>query len=361
MIKPFTKFCTISSFALISLVVVSGCSKKGTDNVAPPNLYGSVTTLAGSPSSRSNDGAGAAAGFFFPTGITIDAAGNLYVADSGNNMIRKITPAGVVTTLAGFLEGGIADGTGKAAGFHYPYNIAIDASGNLYVTDQGNYRIRKITPAGVVTTLAGTGQVGSNNGPGNQATFYSPSGIVVDASGNVFVSEQGNNVIRKITPEGVVSTFAGSGEIGSADGTGTAASFYVPSGMAIDANNNIYVADAFNNKIRKITPAGIVTTFAGSGAQGATDGTGAAATFYSPAGLTVDAEGNLFEVDANNKVRKITPSGVVTTFAGSGISGDVNSSLTLATFSGPTGVTVDANGNVYVADKNNNLIRKLVP
>ena len=308
MIKSFTKFNGLSSLILIVLIGLNGCSKKGPDGVAPPNLYGIVSTFAGGEASRSNDGTGAAAGFFFPTGITIDVLGNLYVADSGNNMIRKITPAGVVTTVAGFLEGGTADGTGKAAGFHYPYNIAIDAAGNLYVTDQGNQKIRKITTTGVVTTLAGTGQTGSNNGAGNQATFYSPSGIVVDASGNVFVSEQGNNVIRKITPEGMVSTFAGSGNVGSADGTGTAASFYVPSGLAIDASNNIYVADAFNNKIRKISPAGVVTTFAGTG-----------------------------------------------------IPGDINASLSLATFSGPTGVAVGDKGVLYVTDKNNHLIRKLIP
>ncbi|HTD97674.1 MAG TPA: NHL repeat-containing protein [Mucilaginibacter sp.] len=363
MIKSFTKFRGISGLAILVLIALSSCSKKETPGPpAPPTISGTVTTYAGSGATGSDDGIGIAASFFFPTDIIFDAAGNMYVTDSGNNMIRKVTPAGVVSKFVGFLAGGEADGTGAAAGFHYPYHIAIDAAGNLYVTDQGNVKVRKITPAGVVTTFAGTGQVGFNNGPGNQATFYGLTGITVDATGNVYVSDQGNSVIRKITPAGVVSTFAGTGSPGSADGTGTAASFHAPSGLAIDAAGNLYVSDAFNNKIRKITTAGVVTTIAGSGVQGSADGTGTAATFYSPSGITVDVEGNIFVTEASNKIRRINPAGTVTTFAGNGIAANVNAALSLASFSGPTGVAIDpVSKAVFVADKNNNLIRKLVP
>lgn len=363
MIRSFTK---ISGFcALISVfTVLSGCSKKSTPapTPAPPNLYGAVSTFAGSGATGSVDGAGTAASFFLPSDVVIDASGNIYVADSGNNMIRKITSAGVVSLFVGNIAGGSADGAGSAASFHYPYSLAIDAAGNLYLSDQGNQKIRKITPAGVVTTLAGTGQVGSNNGAGDQATFYAPTGIIVDATGNVYVSDQGNNIIRKITPAGVVSTFAGSGVSGSTDGTGTAASFFAPAGLAIDASENIYVADLFNNKIRKITPAGVVTTFAGSGNAGLVNGTGTAAKFYAPAGLGADATGNIYVAESgNNVIRKISQAGEVTTFAGSGLAGSSNASLTVADFNGPTGVAVSSSNVVYVADKNNNLIRKLVP
>lgn len=363
MIRSFTK-----AFAFVSLILaftyLNSCSKKSTPNpgTGPDNLYGKVSTFAGSGATGSANGAGIAASFFLPSDIVIDASGNFYVADSGNNMIRKITPDGVVSQFVGNIPGGSADGTGSGASFHYPYSLAIDAAGNLYLSDQGNQKIRKITPAGVVTTLAGTGQVGSNNGPGDQATFYGPTGITVDATGNVYVSDQGNNLIRKITPAGVVSTLAGSGTSGSADGTGSAASFYAPAGLAIDATGNIYVADLFNNKIRKITSAGVVTTLAGSGTAGKVNATGAAASFYAPAGITVATNGIVYVAESgNNLIRAISPAGEVTTFAGNGIAGAVDATLTLASFNGPTGLVVDASNNVYVSDKNSNLIRKIVP
>jgi len=194
------------------------------------------------------------------------------VADQSNSTIRKITSAGVVTTFAGTAGVfGSADGTGAAASFNYPFGIAVDASGNVYVADQNNSAIRKITSAGVVTTFAGTAGVsGSADGTGTAASFNYPLGIAVDASGNVYVADQNNSTIRKITSAGVVTTFAGTaGVSGSADGTGAAASFYYPTGIAVDASGNVYVADTYNSTIRKITSAGVVTTFAGTaGVQG---------------------------------------------------------------------------------------------
>ena len=202
----------------------------------------------------------------------MDSAGNVYVADYGNSKIRKITPAGVVAAFAGSGAQGDADGTASAASFNYPESVAVDSAGNVYVADYGNDEIRKITRAGVVTTFAGSGAPGDADGTGSAASFNGPEGIAVDSAGNVYVADYGNNKIRKITPAGVVTTLAGSGAQGDAGGTGSAASFDGPEGVAVDSADNVYVGDEFNNDIRKITSAGVVTTFAGSGAQGGADG-----------------------------------------------------------------------------------------
>jgi sugar lactone lactonase YvrE len=270
------------------------------------SYYGLTSTLAGDGSADSVDGTGTAASFNNPWGVATDASGNVYVADQGNNIIRKITAAGVVTTLAGSGSAGSVDGTGTAASFFAPTGIATDASGDVYVADQGNHKIRKITAAGIVTTLAGSGSAGAAEGTGTAASFSYPFGVATDASGNVYVADRGNHKIRKITAAGVVTTLAGSGSAGSTDGTGTAASFNNPAGVATDASGNVYVADRGNHKIRKITAAGIVTTLAGSGSAGSADGTGTAASFNQPSSVATDVSGNVYVSDWNiHKIRKI--------------------------------------------------------
>jgi streptogramin lyase len=329
---------------------------------------GVVTTLAGTAGAwGSADGTGAAARFNGPYGVAVDGAGNVYVAEIFNQTIRKITPAGVVTTLAGAARStGSADGTGAAARFNGPYGVAVDGSGNVYVADNFNNTIRKITPAGVVTTLAGTaGPTGSADGTGAAARFNSPRGVAVDGSGNVYVADTSNYTIRKVTPAGVVTTLAGTtGSIGSADRTGAAARFNNPFGVSVDGSGNVYVADYSNSTIRKITPAGVVSTLAGTaGSTGSTDGTGAAARFYNPWGFAVGGSGNVYVADTwNHTIRKITPAGVVSTFAGTALaSGSADGTGAAARFNGPVGVAVDGSGNVYVADTNNSTIRKITP
>lgn len=325
-----------------------------------------VSIYAGLPGVMgSNNGPSSKATFNNSAGIAIDSSGNIFVADTFNNIIRKITPTGVVSTFAGSGTGAHADGTGVAASFYYPRGMAFDSSGNLFVADTLNYVIRKITPAGVVTTFAGTaGTSGVVNGTGTAAQFNYPRDLVIDSSNNIFVADAFGHVIRKITPGAVVTTFAGtSGTYGLVDNTGTAAKFNAPYGITIDVSNNLYVSDTYNNSIRKITPAGVVTTIAGSTTSGYADGTGAAAKFAYPIGITIDNSGNLFVVDnLNSCIRKITPGGVVTTFVGyPAQNGFVNGTGNVARFSGLEGMAIDSSGNTFVADSNNHVIRKITP
>jgi len=339
----------------------------GNETIRKITPAGVVTTIAGTAGmTGSTDGTGAAARFSGPWGVATDSAGNVYVADSGNETIRKITPAGAVTTLAGMAGmTGSADGTGAAARFNFPSGVSTDSTGNVYVADAGNATIRKITPAGVTTTLAGTaGVTGSTDATGAAASFNNPIGVATDSAGNTYVTDSNNHTIRQITPAGVVTTLAGmAGITGSVDGTGVAARFDDPRGVVTDSAGNVYVADFGNDTIRKITPAGVVTTLAGTaGMTGSTDGTGAAARFNSPSGMASDSAGNLYTDSNNATIRKITPTGIVSTLAGTaGVTGSTDGTGAAASFDNPTGVATDSAGNVYVADTDNDIIRKITP
>ncbi|MDR2208254.1 MAG: hypothetical protein LBE22_04690 [Azoarcus sp.] len=344
-------------FAILAFGLLTGCETTAdvtTQDSGESAKMVMVSTFAGGESGFA-DGIGSDAKFYFPHGIAIDAAGHLYVTDYENNRIRKITLAGEVSTLAGG-EKGFVDGIGGDAKFYRPSGIAIDAAGNLYVADTFNYRIRKITPAGEVSTLAGS-EEGFADGIGSDAKFGEPEGIAIDAAGNLYVADRWNNRIRKITPAGEVSTFAG-GEDGFADGIGGGAKFRGPTSIAIDAAGNLYVADKWNNRVRKITPTGEVSTLAG-GEGGFADGIGDDARFRSPFGIAIDAAGNLYVADeGNHRIRKITPAGEVSTLAGSeyGFADGIGSA---ARFYRPFGIAIDAAGDLYVADFRNHRIRKI--
>jgi predicted RNase H-like HicB family nuclease len=335
-------------------------SNGGTDTVVFALLFGKkidalVSTIAGSGDPDFADGQGTAASFFNPAGVAVDEAGNVYVADQDNNKIRKISPSGLVSTLAGSGAFGSDDGQGTAASFFNPAGVAVDEAGNVYVADQNNNKIRKISPSGLVSTLAGSGALGFADGQGIAASFKYPRGLAVDGSGNVYVADSYNHTIRKISPSGLVSTLAGSGNQGFADGTATTAMFSYPAGVAVDSYGNVYVADFHNNRIRKISPLGEVSTLAGSGNEDFADGQGTDASFHYPAGVAVDGSGNVLVADAvNNRIRKISASGMVSTLAGSG-NEDFADGLG---FSDPRGLAVDGSGNVYVADMGNQRIRK---
>jgi sugar lactone lactonase YvrE len=336
-------------------VYVADTSNNSIRKITPA---GYVTTLAG------ND-----ATFNSPSGVALDAVGNAYVADIANNSIREITPSGEVTTLAGLMGSvGTTDGTGSAARFNGPSSVATDGAGHFYVADTGNNTIRTINQAGLVTTLAGlAGTFGSADGTGSLAQFSYPSSVAVDSMSNVYVADTGNYTIRKVTSAGVVTTLAGlAGSSGNADGTGTNARFWFPQGVAVDSAGNIYVADSENATIRKVTQAGVVTTLAGMAGlenSGSLDGTGTNARFRLPQALSVDSLGNVYVADSgNNDIRKVTPAGMVTTLGGqAGSSGNADGTASAARFNSPSGIAVDSYDNLVVGDTGNNTIRHGYP
>ncbi|CAJ0719597.1 Virginiamycin B lyase [Ralstonia edaphis] len=354
--KPLWQSCSVANGTGLANGDVNGVSV----NCAVAQSM--VSTIAGSTTAGYANGTGSVASFRQPSGVARDASGNLYVADYGNHVIRKIAPSGAVTTLAGTGSPGHVDGMAGSAKFATPVGIAVAASGNIYVTEFYGNDIRKITPGGIVTTLAGSATAGSSDGVGAGASFNNPLGITVDANENVYVADYSNNMIRKITPAGVVTTLAGTTTAGSDNGAAALATFNGPSGIALSSSGTLYVAEWFNSDIRQISPAGMVTTLAGSGATGSDDGVGTAATFSLPVGIAIGTNGVLYVADdGNNLIRMVTPAGVVATLAGSLNPGSTDGAGSTAMFNQPAGIAVDTSGNLYVADQANNLIRSVAP
>lgn len=318
------------------------------------------TTLAGSATNAGTaNGTGADARFSSPTGIATDSAGNLYVADTANHAIRVVSASGLVSTLAG-LPGtsGSADGTGTDARFSGPRGIARDSAGNLYVADTGNHIIRMITPAGVVTTIAGTaGAIGAADAVGSKAQFAYPAGLAIDGFGNLYVADTNNNKIRIIASGG---GFYNVTSLSLVDKNGVLVTLSGPNGVTVDSGYNVYIADTGANLIRKATASGVTTILAGGGGAGHTDGVGSAALFNSPTALTVDALGTVYVADtANHSIRKIRSAGDVSTIAGKADApGSTDGGAATARFALPGGIVVDTSNNLYVADTGNHTIRK---
>jgi len=348
----------------LSVLVVASCTFPGIPGLAPDNGDSddsipsplNLELLAGTIGDPGNtDGTGTDARFNYPRGVAVDSAGNVYVADRNNHTIRKVSAVGVVTTLAGTARmAGSADGTGTAARFYNPYGVTIDSAGNVYVADGSNHTIRKVSAAGVVTTLAGTaGMPGSADGTGTAARFNLPTGVTVDSASNVYVADYGNHAIRKVSALGVVTTLAGSAGIpGSADGPGTAALFYDPRDVTVDSAGNVYVADSGNHTIRKVNGAGVVTTLAGSaGVPGSADGPSTTSLFYDPRGVTVDSADNVYIADTgNHTIHKVSPTGTATTIAGiAGVSGILLGAT--PRFASPIGLAIVAD-SIVISDYN---------
>ncbi len=347
-------------FALTVLVFFSGAALSYGIPFKKRQTTFYVTTLAGTGVKGHENGSPDRASFNWPTGVAVARDGTVYVADFSNNAIRKIDPGGNVTTFAGSGRQGHKDGKGIDALFHGPDNMAIDPEGNLFVADADNFRIRKVTPDGTVTTVAGNGSLGYRDGLAHVAMFGYPTGIAVDIEGNLYVADRRTHTVRKITTEGMVMTIAGNGLAGYADGKGKASHLREPISVSVKSDGTVYVADSGNNVIREIAPDGTITTLAGSKRPGYKDGTGRDARFNWPTGIAVDPSGNIYVCDSNNnKIRRITPLGVVSTIAGGTLPGSANGPGWRASFKFPTGIWLDGKGNIYVADSGNNMIRKI--
>ncbi|MGA1368242.1 MAG: hypothetical protein ACO394_06955 [Blastocatellia bacterium] len=319
-----------------------------------------VTTHAGIRVAGYADGTGVSARFHGPLGIAIDPEDHLIVADYRNVRIRRIDPNGKVTTLAGAGRG-YTNGKGIFARFNNPSGVAVTREGLILVADYGNHRIRSVTLAGETSTIAGSGAFGSQNGPARSASFANPSGITLDAAGNIYVLDAATSLVRRIDPEGTVTTLAGR-SVGYVDGTGPDAAFHFAGGApqpALDRLGNLIVPDFVNNRIRRVSPAGIVTTLAGGGSS--LDGPALEASLLSPFGVAHDLEGNILIADWNNsRIRKLDLTTMtLTTIAGTGIPGSLDGPGSTATFLRPAGIAVDSRGNIYVSDFGANNIRKI--
>lgn len=322
-----------------------------------------VSTFAGSGTAGYADGTGTSAQFNFGSysGLCSDVAGNIYVAERANYRIRKITPAGVVTTVAGSGTSGFVDGPAATAQFNSLRGITVDGLGNLFVADQGNHCIRKISTSGIVSTFCGTGVNGFADGAATVAQFSFPISIIYDNAGNSFYVSDQNYRIRKITSTGIVTSIAGNGTSGFADGTGTAAQFSLLDGLGIASNGDIIAADINNNRIRRVTQSGTATTYAGTGVNSEVNGPVASAAFSFPIGITIDTDGNVYSCQQfRNNIRMISSSGIVSVFAGTSSTGNTNGTGNAATFNNPRAIIRTSNGIIYIMDSSNEIIRKIV-
>lgn len=351
---------------------VAAIDQKGNITItAQPTSTATITTVAGTGTGGYNGDniSATSAQLWNPVGLAFDSSGNLFIGDSANNRVRKVA-AGTITTAAGNGTAGYAGDGGPAssAEFSQPDGVALDSAGNLYVADKINSVIRKVSTSGTITTVAGNGTAGySGNGQAaTSAELYRPFSVAVDVAGNIYIGDTFNNVVRKVSTSGIITTVAGTGTGGySGDGgAATSAQLADPFGVAVDAAGNLYIADSLNNVIRKVSSSGNISTVAGNQSKGAGySGDGSAATsaqLNQPYGLAVDQAGNIFIADTfNNVVRRVSTSGVITTVAGTGTAGYAGDggAPTSAKLNQPYGVSVDQTGSLYIADSGNNVVR----
>ena len=360
-------FCisALSTHSGVDTYYVSETSLNPTKGSCPQDLGPAVATVAGSGAAGFANGVGTAAILYAPVGLVADPAGNLYFTDGASSRIRMVTTSGTVTTIAGAGGQPYAEGTGSGAVFNWPQALTLGNGGVLYVADTNNNRVRSLTTGGVSSFIAGN-TLGDAEGTGAAALFRVARGIAYSSGANrIYIADSENNKLRVSTTGGVVTTLAGQVSGGLVDGTGAAAKFNYPQGLAVDSSGNIYVADTLNHAIRKVTTSGVVTTIAGGGTttygqSGYVDANGKTARFKNPMGVTVDSTGNVYVADsANNRIRNIATNGDVTTIAGSGAAGYQDGYGTSAIFSNPKSVAIGSDGRLYVTDTDNNRIRSV--
>jgi sugar lactone lactonase YvrE len=343
---------------------ISDC---GNNRIRKISATGIISTVAGNGTSHAlGDGGPATSAFVTgPQGIVFDSVGNLYIAD--NERVRKVNTAGIISTYAGNGSAGFGGDGGPATSARVgPYALTMDRKGNLYITDRGNQRLRMVNTSGIISTLAGTGtqSFSGDGGPAVSATFNFPEGVALDSAGNIFITDDGNGRVRKINTSGIISTIGGTGyEFYGGDGwPATSAQIYLPMGVAPDMSGAFYIADKGNNRVRKVSSSGIITTYAGTGIAGFSGDGGPAisAQLSSPTTVAIDSYGNVYIADQGNaRVRKVDPAGTITTFAGTGISGSTGDGgpAYLAKLSCPDYIAVDNQGHVFIGDGCNRRIR----
>jgi hypothetical protein len=336
------------------------------------NLPNIITTAAGNGAGTySGDGIAATKAAVSPSGVAVDAFGDLFVADTGNNRVREVGTNGIITTLAGNGTNGYSGDGGAAtnASLWEPSGAVVDSSGNIFIADMSNNRIRKVGTNGIITTTAGNGTNGysGDGGPATNASLANPIGVVFDAFGNLFIGDYQNNRVRKVDTNGMITTVAGNGTNGySGDGgVATNASLSNPAGLALDSSGNLYIADSGNHRVREVGTNGMISTVAGSGAAGYFGDGGKATNAFleAPTGVALDLSGNLIITDTTEHVRAVGTNGIITTLAGnavSGFSGD-GGAPTNAELSEVYGVAADGVGNLFLADRGNNRIRQIGP
>jgi sugar lactone lactonase YvrE len=333
-----------------------------------PGLTQTVSTIAGSGTAgySGDNGPATSANIDTAEGLAVDGLGNTYIADSRNHRIRKIAN-GIITTVAGTGVEGFADGPATSAQFSFPRDVAVDSQNNLYIADTGNGRIRKVTPAGVVSTVAGNGTVGysGDNGPATSAMLSYPAALATDSAGNVYIADTWNYRIRKLTSDGKIQTVAGNGSYGpfGDGGPATSASLGVILSITVDAQNTLYLSDTYNHRVRKVTSGGVISSVIGGGFGAAADG-GAAqtATLKFPRGISADALGRLFVADSlNHRVRQVSQAGVISTVAGSGTPGYAgdDGAATSAKINNPVDVAAAPGGSLYFSDLWNYRVRSV--
>ncbi|MEO7143204.1 MAG: hypothetical protein ABI165_06825, partial [Bryobacteraceae bacterium] len=338
------------------------------NQVRKVSASGTVTIAAGNGKAGYSGDGGAAtqAQLSFPLGVAIDAAGNLYIADTNNSAIRRVTPDGRISTVAGHgVVGFGGDGNlAVQALLAYPRGVTADAAGNFYIADTLNNRIRKVTGDGVIATVAGRNRPAydGDNGPAIQAALDLPSAVAVDAAGDLYIADTGNDALREVRIDGTIRTVAGNGAPGFVGDNGPAAQAQLnaPQGVGVDASGNVLIADTENNRIRRVNAQGVIQTVAGSDPSNGDRGPALAARLFQPSGVAFDAAGNLYIAETgSHRVRKVSPQGVISTFAGTGVAGDSGDggNAAAAQLNGPNGLAVDRAGNIYIADTGNNAVR----
>ncbi len=336
---------------------------------------GTINTVAGNGSLGFSGDGGPAAGarLSAPDGLAIDRMGNLFIVDNGNRRIRKVDKSGVITTVAGSGgsgfsgDGGPATGATFSWGFNGHLGIAVDGAGNLYIPDLSNQRVRKVDPQGIITTVAGNG-VRDNSGDGGAATsagLVDPIAVAIDRGGNIYIAESAGNRVRKVDTTGIITTAAGGGPL-SGNGDGGPATYAVlnaPWALALDGAGNLYIGDVTARRVRKVDTSGIITTVAGNGSTtDSGDGGSATKAGFALTGLAADSAGNIFISESSNRIREVNTSGIINTIAGTGTGGYAGDGgpATSANLNSPGDALVDSAGNLYIADFFNNRVREVV-